>query len=378
MVSRRDFVRSAGLGAAGLLSGTIVAARGREAFHAEGLDWTLSQDAIVRLSSNENPNGPCQAALASIRDALGGANRYPGEPTAVLQSAVAAYAGVPAAHILLGCGSGDVLRMAARAATGPGRALVTAAPTFEDPERHALASGAEVRAIAVSADLGLDLDAMAAAAPGAGLVFVCNPNNPTGTLHSGDAIEALVARVRRAAPEALILIDEAYHEYVEDPSYRSAVPLTSQPNVLVSRTFSKVYGMAGLRVGYGIGHPDTLARLRGERLGNSVNVLGGAAAAAALRDPGVIERERRLNREAREYTRGALAAIGYPSTPSHANFIMVDVRQDARAFGQACRAQGIAVGRPFPPLTRHARISIGTMDEMTRAMAVFTRVLTTA
>ena len=378
MFSRRDFVRSVGVGAAGMLSGAIVGARGREAFTAEGLDWSLAQDGLVRLNSNENPNGPCQAALAAVRDALSDASRYPGGPAFALQSAVAAHAGVPESHVVLGCGSGDILRMATCASTGPGRALVTAAPTFESPEGHAASRGAGVRALAMTPDLKIDLDGMLGAAQGAGMFFVCNPNNPTGTLHGGDAIERFVSRAREAAPDALILIDEAYHEYVEDPSYRSAVALTAGPNVLVSRTFSKVYGMAGLRVGYGIGDPATIARLRTERMGNSVNVLGAAAALAALADPGVIASERRLNRDAREFTRTELERMGYPSLPSHANFVLVDIRQEARGFAQACRAQGIAIGRPFPPLTRHARISVGTMDEMKRAVAVFKRVLNAA
>ena len=378
MFSRRDFVRSVGLGAAGVMSGTMVGARGREALGAEGREWRPLQDGLVRLNSNENPNGPCQASLTSLRDALREANRYPGGPTSALQEAIAAHAGVPPSHVMLGCGSGDILRMATCAATGPGRALVTAAPTFESPEGTAAARGTEVRALPMTADLKVDLEGMLGVASGAGMFFVCNPNNPTGTLHGGDAIEQFVSGARQAAPDALILIDEAYHEYVDDPSYRSAVALTSEPGVLVSRTFSKVYGMAGLRVGYGIGHPETIARLRGERFGNSINVLGAAAAIGALADPNVVASERHVNREAREFTRAALEHIGYPSLPSHANFIFVDVRQDARAFGQACRAQGIAIGRPFPPLTRHARISVGTMEEMTRAVQVFTRVLTAA
>lgn len=379
MVSRRTFVRSLGVGAAGVLSGTLVGGRGREAAEAAGLDWTPdAQRGLVGLASNENPNGPCRAALDAITSALGESNRYPFGPAAALQAAIASANGVPPSHVMVGCGSGDILRIATRAATGPGRALVTAAPTFESPEGHAAAAGAEVRALPLTADLKIDLDAMLAAAEGAGLFFVCNPNNPTGTLHSAAAIDAFIDGARRAAPGAMILVDEAYHEYVEDPSYRTAASRIDEPNVLVSRTFSKVYGMAGLRVGYALGNPETLARLRGERLGNSVNVLGAAAAVAALADPEVIARERRLNREAREFTRLAFERLGYESLPSHANFLMVDVRRDARAFGMACREQGIAVGRPFPPLVRHARISVGTMDEMTRAVAAFTRVLASA
>jgi histidinol-phosphate aminotransferase len=145
--------------------------------------------------------------------------------------------------------------------------------------------------------------------------------------------------------------------------------------VIVTRTFSKLYGMAGLRLGYAIGQPETIAALRRQRLANSVNALVAPAAVAALGDDRLQPIERARNHEAREFTRQALASIGYPATPSEANFIMVDIKRDVREFNKACADRGVLIGRPFPPLLTHARISIGTMQEMTGAVEVFKSLL---
>jgi histidinol-phosphate aminotransferase len=233
-----------------------------------------------------------------------------------------------------------------------------------------------VLAVPVGADLRLDLAAMADAARGAGLVFVNNPNNPTGTVHPAPRVEAFVRRLLAGSPGTTVLIDEAYHEYVEDPSYASALPLALEtPRVIVSRTFSKVYGLAGLRVGYAVARPETLEAMAPRQLTDALNVLGLTAAHAALADRAIVARERRLNREAREFTRRFFERAGYRVAPSEANFMMIDVRRDAKAFQAACRERGVLVGRPFPPLATHARVSVGTMDEMRAAAEVFARVL---
>jgi histidinol-phosphate aminotransferase len=282
--------------------------------------------------------------------------------------------------VLLGCGSTEILRMAVHAFTSPSRALVTAAPTFEEPANRAQALGVEVRAVPVRRDdLRLDLAAMAAQAGDAGLVFVNNPNNPTGTLHPAGAIADHVRRVLAESPHAVVLVDEAYHEYVEDPAYASALPLALEsPRVIVSRTFSKAYGLAGLRVGYALMQPAAREAMARHQLGIGVNVLGASAARAALADRGLVARERRLNHEARAYTRRFFESAGYRVAPSEANFLMADIRRDVKAFQAACRERDVLVGRPFPPLATHARVSIGTMDEMRAAVDVFRRVLAAA
>ena len=387
-VSRRAFVKTVGVGGVGALAVPLIAARGHEALVGAGTATSgpsenelraaqrTAAPSALRLDSNENPNGPGSVALDAIRGALGEASRYPDLPSDALPQAIARLHGIPAESVVLGCGSGEVLRMAVYAFTAPGRALVTAAPTFEDPARVAETIWAPVRAVPLDQALRLDLSAMAAATRGAGLVFVCNPNNPTGTVHSAQAIQDFVREVNREAPDATILIDEAYHEYVDEPSYRTAIPLAmSNPRVVVSRTFSKVFGLAGLRIGYAVAQPETMKALQRYKLANGITLAGAAAALAALGQPEHIEGERRLNREAKDFTRRSFEESGYHVVPSETNFLMVDIRRDAKAFQTACRKLDVLVGRPFPPLLTHTRISIGTMDEMRRAVDVFRQVL---
>ena len=395
-VSRRSFLKSASVGGVGALSLPLIAARGSEALREEeAVAWgsapvsgfaseerarlRLRFADAIRCDSNENPNGPGKRALDAVRAMFVEAPRYPDTQTADLQRAIATHYRVTPEQVLVGCGSGEILRMASYAFTSPQRALVTGAPSFEDPVRHSQMMNAEIRAVPVDGKLALDLDGMLAQVKGAGLVFLCNPNNPTGTVHGASAVREFIAQANRANPDCVIMVDEAYHEYVDDPTYATMLPEALQnPKVIVVRTFSKVYGMAGLRAGYVIGNADTLRQMARHRLSNSINVLAAAAGIATLPDTAHIESEKQLNRAAREYTRKAFETMGYKPLVSHTNFIMVPIGRDSRAFRDACAKQGILVGRPFPPLTTHARVSISTMDDMKKAVEVFRQVLSTA
>jgi histidinol-phosphate aminotransferase len=224
----------------------------------------------------------------------------------------------------------------------------------------------------VDAKLRIDLDAMADGAKGAGLVYVCNPNNPTATVHGKSDIAAHVEKVNRSSPETTILIDEAYHEYVEDKSYATAIPMAlTNPRVVVTRTFSKVFGMAGLRAGYAIGQPETVQKMQPWLLGSNVNQLALAAAAATVGDAAHIAAEVHKNAEARALTRKFFESAGYTVHAAEANFLMVDIHRDPKAFKLECAKQKVAIGRAFPPLPTHARVSIGTLPEMKKAIAVF-------
>src|SRR4051812_11369524 len=263
-LSRRAFFRSAGVAGVGLAAGDFITARGREAFAA-----TLSQaparkttSKLISIQANENAYGPGPAALDAIRALVGPASgRYPmNQPE--LQSAIAKHFGVEAKNVLVGTGSTEVIKAAVHAFTGSNRALVAAMPTWEDPGRTARSLKAPVKDIAVDNDLRIDIAATTAAAKGAGLVFFCNPNNPTGTVHGKAAVTKFVEEVAAASPQTTILLDEAYYDFVVDPGYATGIPLAMKyPHVIVTRTFSKVHGMAGLRVGYAIGHPDTLKKI---------------------------------------------------------------------------------------------------------------------
>ncbi|MGH7561795.1 MAG: pyridoxal phosphate-dependent aminotransferase [Gemmatimonadales bacterium] len=381
-LSRRSFVRTLGIQGAVALSWPAISSRGLEASR-EGPPLRLVRGRApppIRLDSNENPYGPPAEAFRAIEAALSEANRYPDDNERALLEALAKEHGVKPENIVLGAGSTESLRLCVTAFTSRDRPLVTALPTFENPVRYARALGIPAFEVPVDATLGLDLDGMvyAAAAQSAGLVFFCNPNNPTGTVHGAAATRDFIARAHRLTPSTVVLVDEAYHEFVRDPSYASMIPLALENRrVVVARTFSKAYGMAGLRLGYALGHADTMALLRPFRLSNGANVLASAAGIAALGARVRLEEQRRLNRQAIDLTRGFFRRLGYTVGPSDANFLFFDVRQDVKAFREACLARGVAVGRPFPPFATYSRISMGTMEEMRKALPVFEEILST-
>ncbi len=365
----------------------LVTARGREALVAElgpfGGESGLiprPQQGEVRLTSNENPLGPPPPAMAAIRDGFAGAGRYPSnvQPSmSDLTSACADRLGCAPANIVLGAGSGELLKRIAQAYCNPNRHLVTATPTYLSTSGVARYLGADVRAMPLTSTGQLDLDAMADAAPGAGLIFVCNPNNPTGTVCSGSDLRAFMRTIQRTAPEAVIHFDEAYHEYVTNPSYETMVEAaTEMPNVVVTRTFSKLFGLAGMRIGYGVASGPTIEKLQSLALTMNISVPSVAGAYAAMSIPGFEPREKERNTEARSYTIEFFNQLGHEVFDSNTNFIFVNIDRPAAEFRSACREHGVGVGRDFPPMEKtHARISIVTMDEMHRACAVFEEVL---
>lgn len=386
-VSRRSFITTVGGGAAGILATPMINWRGHEALFAfqgsqddaRRADRMLaSQPGMVRIDSNENPNGPGQRVHESIVRHLVDANRYPTKTADDLVAVIAKLHGVSPSNVILGCGSGELLRAAVQAYTSPTRGFVAPEPTFEAPGTFAKFLNHPIVAPRVDAKLRLDLTTMADAARGTGLVYFCNPNNPTATVHSKTDVTAYIEQVGRTSPETTILVDEAYHEYVEDPSYGTVIPLAiTNPNVVVTRTFSKVFGMAGLRVGYAIAQPATLKQMSPWLLGSNVNQLALAAATTAIVDNAHIAAEQKKNREARAFTRKFFESAGYTVHAAEANFMMVDIRRDAKAFKLECIKHKVAIGRAFPAVPTFARVSVGTMPEMQKAVAVFRTVLAT-
>lgn len=387
-VSRRSFVATLGAGATGLIGAPILSWRGHEALLAQQQQPTLapaeshadrllaSMPGMVRLDSNENPNGPGRSALAAITAHFGDSNRYPVKQPDDLIATIAKVQGVKPENVLLGCGSGELLRTAVQTFTSRDKALVAPDPTFESPGNFAKFLGNPVRAPKVDSVLKLDLNATADAAKGAGLVYYCNPNNPTATVHGASDTKAFVEQVLRASPDTTILIDEAYHEYVADPSYATMIPLAvSNPRVIVTRTFSKVFGMAGLRAGYAIGMPETLKRMQPWMLGSNINQLALAAATATIVDKAHIAEDVKKNAAARDFTRKYFENAGYKIHSTDANFLMVDIHRDSRQFKLDVIKQKVAIGRQFPTLPTYTRISIGTMPEMVKAVAAFQKVL---
>ena len=386
-LSRRAFVRTLGIGGASAFSTAWVVGHGREAL-AWGPDpveemLQASDDTVmIILSSNENARGPGKAAL----DALNGradfkVGRYQRDisredlPAAIAKSLGH---GAQAENILTSTGSSHILEAGVRAYVSVGRPLVTGTPSYGNPARSTRAMGAEVREVPVDSNLRLDLDGMADAAQGAGLVFLCNPNNPTSATNSAENVSAFIEHVVSSSPGTGILVDEAYIDYATDPSVASAIAESlTYPCVFLARTFSKAYGMAGLRLGYAAGQTGTLDKLsRAWGLGE-VSLLTASAAIASLNDPSHMEWEREENRKVRDFTINELGKMGFESAESQTNFLFVDIGRSAAEFREACRALGVSVGRDFPPMEKtHARISLGTMEEMQRALEVFRQVLT--
>ena len=381
-VSRRGFLSGRVLP----FTGALVASRGMEAGESNATQDRAGRANLppgvpeIRINSNENPIGPGKTVLEAIVGKFPEAGRYPFNSTpndAALVSALASKYRIKPENVVLGGGSQEILKNAVRAFTSSSRGLVTGAPTFENCAGTAKRLGHPMTEVTVDSAFRLDLDSMIAASKGAGLIFFNNPNNPTATVHGARSVADFVARVRQISPDTVILIDEAYHDYVADSSYESALPLAlDTPNLFVTRTFSKAYGMAGMRIGYAIGRADTLKPLEKLRTPYGLSVFGIAAAITALNDPKHIAAERARNTSVRAYTLQALRELGCKTGDSQANFVWVDVGKPAKDFREACAKEGVIVGRDFPPFEKtHVRISIGTQDEMRTAVAVFRRVL---
>jgi histidinol-phosphate aminotransferase len=285
---------------------------------------------------------------------------------------VAAHHGVPESAVVFGNGSTEVLQMAVQALAGGSRArgsLVVADPTFEHVEGYAEPWGLELVKVPLARDHAHDVGRMRAAARAAAaggrpvLAYVCNPNNPTGSLTPSDQVEAWIEE----DDDIVFLVDEAYFEYVDHPAYRSALPLAMErPNVIVVRTFSKVHGLAGLRLGYALAHPDTARRIAAFSARSNLNVMGLLAAGASLDDTGHLERSLRVNDEARSLTHAVLDELGLERIPTHANFVMHRVPGDLDTYIARMAQHDVRVGRPFPPMLGHNRLSFGLPDEMER------------
>jgi histidinol-phosphate aminotransferase len=376
-LSRRSFVHTLGAGAAGLWVG----ARGREGslFGGESL-LAQGQTPTVILSSNENPLGCHRDVLAAVRGALTEAGRYPFADAFEVTSLVAKKHNVKPENVLLGSGSTQILRTSTHVFTSKTAGLVAAIPAYEECADYARLMGHPITGVKLGADLKMDLDALQAASKGAGLVFYCNPNNPVATAIGASDTRTYLATLMKQSPNTTVLVDEAYFEYGTMPGYETFIPAAVEnPRIVVARTFSKCFGMAGLRIGYAIGHKDTIAKMAAwDAIGNiSVMALQGAKAALAVPDSWVKDEQKR-NAEARSFTQKWFADRGYTPTDSQTNFMFVDIKRGSREFREACLKEGVLVARDFPPYEKsHVRISVGTMAEMQRAVQVFEKVLAT-
>jgi histidinol-phosphate aminotransferase len=360
-VSRRQFALS--------LGATLGAAVARPSGAAPRAQQAQGK-AAVDLSSNENPYGPCPSALEAMTRSQAAACRYPDEPEKATTEAIARLHGVDPERVVLGAGSSEVLRLCDATFLGAGRTVVAAEPTFEAVLHYAKVTTAEPVSVPLTADFRHDLAGMARACDDrTGLVYVCNPNNPTGTIVTG---EEFLAFMEKVPPTATVLVDEAYHHFVEAPAYRSALDLLDRfPNLVVARTFSKVYGMAGMRLGYGIASKANAEALRAHSAWSNVNTAVLAAAQASLADEGLVGRQREKLNGTRRWLVAELARDGRRTIPSETNFVMIEIGTDVKPLIEALAAGGVRVGRRFGAMPTWLRVTIGTPEEMQAFLKAF-------
>lgn len=382
--SRREFVRKLGTGGAAIATASHIIGYGREELFAfeqapRGGQRPANAGPLIRLSSNENLRGPGPKVLEVLKQhpsrdlGLG----YPPPNVSAFVDTIAAMYGAKPNNVIISTGSGEILTAAVMAYCDGNHALVTGDPSYGSPAATAERIKAPVKFIPVDSKLALDLEGMIRASIGAGLVFLCNPNNPTSSVQTTADLEQTVRTIKERSPETGILIDEAYLEYATLPGSGTMAKLALElPGVFISRTFSKAYGMAGMRMGYGLGQPETMNKVgRAWGLG-SINELQAVAGIAALKDTAHMDWERQENKRVRDWTQAQFRAMGFESPESQTNFIFVNIRRPAVEFRDACRTLGVAVGRDFPPMEKtYARISLGRMEDMEKAMVAFRQVL---
>jgi histidinol-phosphate aminotransferase len=318
-----------------------------------------------KLSSNESPHGPLPSVLAVIAECATSLNRYPDNGAAELTAAIAGRLDVPAGHVAVGCGSVGITQQLLEAAAEPGTEVLYAWRSFEAYPGLADLTGATSITVPLRDEVH-DLPAMAdAITDRTRLIFVCNPNNPTGTVvHRAELTEFL----DRVPGDCLVVLDEAYHEYVRDPDVPDGIDLyRGRPNLAVLRTFSKAYGLAGLRVGFLVGHEDVVAAVRKTQLPFTVNALAQAAAVASLAaEPELLERVESVVKE-RERVRYVLRDQGWTVPPTEANFVWLPLGADAADFAAAGDRAGVSV-RPYA--ADGARVSIGVPEANDAFLAV--------
>jgi histidinol-phosphate aminotransferase len=379
-VSRRTFVGgvTTALGALGLTSPLDLLAQGTQGTPPRPRDQRAPEeyDTMAKLGNNENPYGPSEAVMQAMTKAFKYANRY-GYPDGNVLDAIAKHHDVPTNQVMIAAGSGEILDVCCTALLQDGKKIIGCDPSYEILYQQAssLKAGDTIR-IPLLADYRQDIPAMIRATKKnhrqVGFVYLCNPNNPTGRIVTRDEVRQLLDGIPEDVP---VLIDEAYHHFVEDPAYETSLKYVKEGRaVIVARTFSKIAGLAGMRLGYAVAPRDQLAVLRPYATG-SVNACVRWGAAAALADKANEDKVRRVTTELRKKTVADLKTLGYESIPSEANFFMVHLKRPIQPVIEEFRKKGVIVGRPFPPLNESLRVSIGTPDEMARFMVAFREIM---
>ncbi len=387
-VSRRGFVGgvATALGAVGLAPRSELWARGARLVDSDGERKIAPRfafgpeedyDGFAKLANNENPYGPPDSVMKAMTHAMKYSNRY-GYPDGGIVEEIAKHHGVKPENVLLAAGSGEILDVSSTTFLQDGRMLVGSDPSYNIFYSHATALKADIIKVPLLPDFRQDIPAMIHAtrtnARDVGLVYLCNPNNPTGRLITKDEVKQFLDGVPEDVP---VLIDEAYHHFVDDPSYATSVPYVLEGRqVIVARTFSKIAALAGMRLGYALAPKGLIQRMRPYTAG-SINAIVKYGGVAALRDTASQAWVKKVTIDLRQKTIRDLAALGFESIPSDTNFFMVNLKRPVVPVIDEFKKKGVLVGRAFPPLNEHLRVSIGAPDEMNRFMVAFRDIMTT-
>ena len=376
-ISRRGFVGgiATGLGYLGLRPDVDLWAQGRSAAvqGAAGRSRASIEeyDTLAKLANNENPYGPPESVMKAMTQAFKYANRY-GYPDGGIVQEIAAHHGVKPENILLGAGSGEILDVVGTTFLEGGKKVVGVEPSYSSVYQHASGIKADAIKLPLRKDYRQDIPAIIKATRmhyrDVGFVYMCNPNNPTGLIVTKQEIKQLLDGIPEDMP---VLIDEAYHHFVDDPNYATSVPyvLEGRP-VVIARTFSKIAALAGMRLGYAVAPAELIQKMRPNSVG-SINAIVKWGGVAALKDTESQAKVKQITMELRKKTSSDLQALGYDVIPSDANFFMVHIRRQVVPVIEEFRKKGVLVGRPFPPMLEHLRVSVGTPEEMTRFTTAF-------
>jgi histidinol-phosphate aminotransferase len=366
--SRRAFLQVSAAAAAVAVGYRIVS----EPMLAHAGSIPYPKDAVL-INANENPLGPCGVACEAVNSVASQGGRYSDWLTGDLIKTFAAAEGLKPEYVRAFPGSSGPLHYSVLAFTSPARSYVTADPGYEAGAHAAKASGARVVKVPLTKTYAHDVKAMLAAAPDAGMFYICTPNNPTGTLTSHADIELLLANKPK---DSILLVDEAYIHFSDASSALDLVK--ADKDLVVLRTFSKIYGMAGLRCGFGIARPDLLEKLTAFSGWSAMPITAVAAATASVKDPRLVPERKQINATIREATFQWLSKNGYSFVPSQSNCFMLDTKRPAKEVIAQMAAQNVFIGRPWPVWPTHVRITVGTQSEMERFQEAFQHVMSLA
>jgi histidinol-phosphate aminotransferase len=374
-VSRRGFVGgvAAAIGYLGLKPGTdLWAEPGTRVLPFQQDEY----DSLAKLANNENPYGPPESVMKAMTKAMKYANRY-GYPDGDIHEAIAKHHGVQPENVLMAAGGGEILNITGQTFLKDGLKVLGVEPSYTNVYQYATSIRSDAIKLPLLPDFNQDIPAMIKAARtwsrDIGFVYLVNPNNPTGRIVTAKEIRQLLDGLPEGMP---VLIDEAYHHFVDDPAYATSIPyvLEGRP-VIILRTFSKIVGLAGMRLGYAVAPRPLIQKMRPEGTG-TINALVKWGGVAALQDNEAQAKVKRLNTELRNKTTADLNALGYATVPSEANFFLVHLKRPVQPVIAEFRKKGVLVGRPFPPLTEHLRVSVGSANEMDRFMVAFKEIFT--